>query len=569
MFQPRPYQIDCINSIWNYFQQRIESNSSGVGSPVAALPTGVGKSVLPAIFMKQAMEQYPGQRMLMLTHVKELVEQNHKALKRIWPVAPVGIYSAGLKRKESYAPIVYGSIQTIKNAIPKIGRRDMLFIDEAHLLSPNDNSMYQQVIAELRRYNPLMPVIGLSATPFRMGQGYLNQATRYGDKMVEPIFTDICYDLTGVQAFTNLIHQCYLSPLIPKRVDNVIDVSDVRELNNDFVQTDLVQAIIKQHVIERALVEACDLARDRRSWVVFGAGIENCEEITTRLNSMGVTACYVHSKMSNEQRDQNIAAFKSGAYRAIVSNNVLTTGFDHPQTDCIIDLRPTISVVLHIQKYGRGTRPYFHPTFTQDQLQHLEYRRQAMEMGGKKNCLVLDFAGNTARLGPINDPQVPKPKGSSSGEVPVKICPMCGTYNHTVARFCENTDCNFEFVFRSKLKPNASTEEIIKGLNPDANISIVHVDSMAGYLHTKDNKPPKLRVQYFSGMQLFQSFFGFDKSDKNFVRHKAHEWWRQHSPNPVPESTEEAVKRFGECRKTATLRVNMANRYPEILEYLF
>ncbi len=568
MFHARPYQMACVNSIWNYFTQKLE-NREIIGSPVAALPTGTGKSLIPALFIKRAMEQYPTQRMLMLTHVKELVEQNYKALRRLWPVAPVGIYSAGLKRKEAYAPIVYGSIQTIKNSIEKIGRRDMLWIDEAHLLSPNDNSMYQQVIAQLRQYNPQMPVVGLSATPFRMGQGYLNQTTRYGDSIAEPIFTDICYDITGIEAFNDLIDQRYLSPLIPKQVQNIIDVSDVRELNNDYVQTELVQAIVRQRVIERALAEAYELAKNRKSWIVFGAGIENCVEITNRLNTMGVAACCVHSKMPDETRDTNITAFKAGYYRAIVSNNVLTTGFDHSATDCIIDLRPTISVVLHIQKYGRGTRPYFHPTFTADQLQYLEYRQQAIDMGGKPNCLVLDFAGNTARLGPINDPRIPRPKGESPGEVPVKICPMCGTYNHTIARFCMNPECGFEFVFRSKIKAEASTHEIIRGLNPDAHIRIVHVDSMAGYLHQKEGKPDKLRVQYFVGFELFQTFLGFEPDDKPFVRHKAHDWWKQHSAGEIPASTKEAVMRFHECRKTNSLRVNTANQWPEIKEFLF
>lgn len=565
MFHARPYQTECVDTLWNYFV------NGGRGNPIAALPTGTGKSVLPPMFMQRALNQFPGQRMLMLTHVKELVEQNHKALLRLWPTAPVGIFSAGLDKKEAYAPIVFGSIQSVKNSISQIGHRDMLWIDEAHLLSPNDSSMYQQVIHELRQINPYMPVVGLSATPFRMGQGRLTDVTNDSEGNVrQPIFSDLVFDITGVSAFNRLIDECYLSPLIPKQTHHIIDVSDVRELAGEFVQSELADCIKRQNITRKALDEAWQIAHDRKSWIVFGAGIENCETITTIMNEMGIGACCVHSKMKDEDRDGYITAFKAGRYRAIVSNNILTTGFDHPQVDCIIDLRPTTSVVLHVQKYGRGTRPYFHPTYSFDMLRHLEHRRAAMALGGKRNCIVLDFAGNTARLGPINDPRIPKKKGKGTGEAPVKLCPECGGYNHTTARFC--ADCDYEFIFKTKIKSEASMAEIIKRHEePEPEIEILDVSSMNAYLHRKEGKTDKVRIQYFSGIQSFNVWLGFEPNEKGFVKHKAHEWFRQHSPSEeMPQSTVEALERIPkECRKTTQLKVDISKKYPEILEFLF
>lgn len=506
----------------------------------------------------------------MLTHVKELVEQNRKALQKVMPTAPIGVYSAGLGRKEPGAPIVYGSIQSVKNAVKLLGRRDMLWIDEGHLLSPSEGTMYQNVIAELREMNPAMPVVGMSATPFRMGQGLLTDPTFDKDgNEKKAIFDDIIFDITGVRAFNRLIDERYLSPLVPKETDLVIDVSDVRILAGEFNSAQLDATIKKQNITARALAQAYDLLSDRKSWIVFGAGIENCMQITEIMNSMGVPTCCVHSKMKTEVRDKYIAAFKAGHFRAIVSNNILTTGFDHPQIDAIVDLRPTVSVVMHLQKYGRGTRPYFHPSYNFFQLLELANRIDAMAMGGKKNCKVLDFAGNTMRLGPINDPCIPsRKKKPGTGEVPIKICPQCGAYNHTPARFCCDEDCNYEFVFKTKIKPNASTAELIR--RDETGIEIWDVTGMNAFHYAgKNGKPDKVRVQYFAGLQLATYWLGFGEGQKGFFKHKSHDWWRQHSAGDPPESIAEALERFSECRQTAKIKVNTIPKYPEVLECLF
>ena len=559
---PRPYQQECVNTLWNYFV------NSGTGNPVLALPTGTGKSLIPPLFFERAFSAYPQSRMLMLTHVKELVEQNEKALLRVMPTAPVGIYSAGLDRKEPGAPIVYGSVQSVANNVKLLGRRDMLWIDEGHLLSPRDGTRYQNVIAELRETNPNMPVVCLSATPFRMGQGLLTDSTFDKDgNEKKPIFDNILFDITGVKAFNRLIDERYLSPLVPKETDVVIDISDVRWLGNELNQGDLNATIKKQNITAKAIAQSIELLHDRKSVIVFGAGIENCLQITEMLQSMGQSACCVHSKMKSLRRDQNIAGFKAGAYRWIVSNRILTTGFDHPPIDGIVDLNPSISVVNHIQKYGRGTRPYFHPSYSFQHLQTLENRINAIAMAGKLNCKVLDFAGNTMRLGPINDPVIPnKKKKPGTGEVPIKLCPECKAYNHTAARVC--CDCGHEFVFKTKLKPNASTAELIR--RDETNIEIWDVSNRFAYLNKgKNGKPDSVRVQYFAGIQSANMWLGFGEGIHGMYKHRSHNWWRQHSPQDPPQSVPEALERFSECRETKQIKVNTSGKYPEVLECLF
>ena len=93
--QLRFYQRESIDAIYNYF------DSGKKGNPVIALQTGLGKSVVLGGAVCEIMHRFPTQRLIMATHVKELVEQNASKLNKMWASAPIGIYSAGLKQKES------------------------------------------------------------------------------------------------------------------------------------------------------------------------------------------------------------------------------------------------------------------------------------------------------------------------------------------------------------------------------------------------------------------------------------------------------------------------------------
>ena len=174
-------------------------------------------------------------------------------------------------------------------------------------------------------------------------------------------------------------------------------------------------------------------------------------------------------------------AFKSGIpSQAIINYSKLTTGFNHPAIDLLVDLRPTMSIPLHIQKLGRGTRP----------------------AEGKENCMVLDFARNVPRLGPINDPIIPRKKGEKPGDVPVKICENCGAYNHTTAKVCCN--CGEEFVFKIKITAKSGNAEIIKSDSPVIETYDVH--RVIYNAHSKIGSPTSMQVQYFCGMQMFREW---------------------------------------------------------------
>lgn len=543
----RWYQEEAIDSLFTYFSEYGGTDKDGKpveANPVIALPTGTGKSLVIGGFVQRVMSMWPGQRFMALTHVKELIEQNANKLTDLWPNAPLGIYSAGLKQRDTALPIIFGGVASVVNNIEMFGWRDILMIDECHLVSPKSETMYGEVIRGLRRVNPFLKVIGLTATAFRLGQGRITDGG---------LFTHVCYDQTGVESFNRLIAEGYLSPLIPKRTRTELDVSSVGMNNGEFAAGQLQDAVDKQEITYAALQEACEYGYDRRSWLVFASGVEHAEHVAQMLNYMGVPAAAVHAKTKN--REEVIKAFKRGELRALVNNNVLTTGFDYPPIDLIIMLRPTMSPGLWVQMLGRGTRPWAGGYLD------IGNGEQVYIEGPKQNCLVLDFAGNTRRLGPINDPVIPKRKSGLPGDAPVKICEACGVYNHTSARFCVN--CGTEFIFETKIDAHAATEELLRSDLPI--VETFDIDRVFYHRHGKEGSPPMIKVQYYCGMRMFNEFVCLEHP--GFAAKKARDWWRQRHWGEPPATTDEALRYLSELRVPRRVRVWVNKKYPEVLGY--
>ena len=527
----RWYQEEAVTSLFDYFR-------TGRGNPIVALPTGTGKSIVIAKFLYDVFANWPYQRVMMLTHVKELIEQNAKELLNFWPTAPLGIYSDGLKQRDIMLPIIFGGIASVKSQTQIFGHRDLVVIDECHLLSPKEDSMYQKVIKELSAINPYLKVIGLTATTYRLRQGKLTD---------EGLFTDICYDMTGVAAFNRLIAEGYMSPLIPKPTRTKIDTSNLSIQGDDYNKTQVERIVDTDEITYAAVKEMVEEGFDRKAWLVFSAGIANAEHIAAMLQSFGISAAATHSKLSTDENNRRINSFRQGELRALVNNNKLTTGFNHPPIDLIGMLRPTISPGLHVQMAGRGTRP--------------------SPETGKTNCKYLDFAGNVRRLGPINDPVMPNKAGKGTGDVPIKICEFCGVYNHISARIC--CSCGKPFQFENKLFRTARTEEIIKSDQPV--LELFNVDRVIYNLHEKKNSqnilisPPTIKVSYFCRSQMFNEWICLEHP--GWPGKHARDWWRQRAGTEPPATTYEALQKCGQLRKPARIRVHTNKQYPEIVGY--
>jgi DNA repair protein RadD len=535
MIQLRSYQIEAVQSLYNYFEKK-------QGNPVVAMPTATGKSVVIASFLESIFRKWPDQKIMVLTHVKELILQNYKELLEYWPFAPAGIYSAGLKQRDVHSPIIFGGIASVAKRAVEFGFVNLILIDEAHLLSPNDKSMYQAFIAKLKARNPKLKVIGFTATPYRLGHGHIADGQ---------LFDDVCFNICGIDAFARLIAEGFLSPLIPKNTKIALDVSNVQKQGGEFVQNQLQIAVDREEITYAALKEALETAHDRKHWLIFSSGVDHAMHIRSMLQSLGETCEAVHSKMSTAERDKNIEDFKTGKIRMLVNNNILTTGFNAPWVDCIVCLRPTASSVLWVQMLGRGTRPF---------------NGNAIDPRVKENCLALDFAGNTRRLGPINDPVVPRKKGEGGGEAPVKLCETCNTWNHISARLC--FVCGSKFTFAIKIQQNAGTLDLIAG--PPPRVEVFKVDTITYRPYSKLGSPNSVKATYYCGLNAYSEWICFEHG--GFPGKKARDWWRYRTNNldyDVPTTCEEALKYLRRIPAPTHLRVWVNKKHPEILAQCF
>jgi DNA repair protein RadD len=480
--------------------------------PLVAMPTGSGKAFCIAYFASTALKTYNNVRILMLVHTKELVKQNVATLLRMWPQAPVGIFSAGLHKKQTTQPIIFGSVQSVAKSLSLLGKFNIILVDECHRISPADETTYALTIAHFKSLVPSLVVIGYTATAFRAKQGMLTE---------NGLFTKIVYDLTSKESFNMLVEMGFLCPLFSKSTAFKYDTSKVKITAGDFNQSDLQAAVDTDDQTTAALQEALQIGAEKDHWMVFCAGTDHVDNVSHKLQSWGEAAVGVHSKMSDAQRDEAIAGFLAGKYRMIVSDAILNTGFDAPFVDHLVLLAPTRALNKHIQTLGRGVRPVYVEGFD---LETKEGRLDAIAASEKPFCRVSDFAGNLARLGPINDPNLPKKKGT--GAPPLKICPECGTYNWAAARICEEPSCGYEFPPPEEKETIESRASVVPAMaKSHIEVNWFKVDRVEYELYTRPLSDPSMKVKYYCEGVGITELVSIEHHSPT-VRHKAQLWWK-------------------------------------------
>jgi DNA repair protein RadD len=525
LIQLRPYQSAAIEAVYGYFGRQS-------GNPLIVLPTGTGKAICIAAFMKRAIADWADTRILIVTHVKELIAQNYGEMIRLWPGAPAGIYSAGLNKRDLHAQILFAGIQSIHKRAYDIQRCDLVLIDECHLCPRTSDTMYRRFLGDLETINPHLKVIGFTATPYRLDSGMLHEGEG-------ALFTDIAYE-AGV---AEMIAQGYLCEVVPKRTATQLDTTGVGSRGGEFIAGQLEAAVDVEAVTESAVDEIVRHGADRGSWLVFCAGVRHAGHVRDAIRSRGFSCEAILGETASAERDRAIAAFKRGDIRCLTNANVLTTGFNAPGVDLIAMLRPTKSVGLYVQMIGRGTRL----------------------ANGKDNCLVLDFAGNVERHGPIDriDGRKRK-KDDEEGVAPVKACPDCQTIVHASTRLCPT--CGFEFPPpKPDLSRTASTSAI---LSSQIRAEWLTVTAVTYYHHDKPGSPPSLRVEYACGLASHREWVCFEHT--GYARQKAVQWWQKRLPDlPVPRTVAEALALCDQLSKPARISVRPQGRYTEIIGYEF
>ncbi|WP_125782266.1 DEAD/DEAH box helicase [Pseudoalteromonas rubra] len=386
----RPYQEEAVANTVAHFKKSDDS-------AVIVLPTGAGKSLVIAQLARLAKH-----KILVMTHVKELVEQNAQKYQSYGLTA--SIYSAGLKQKDLTHQVTFASVQSLARNIEAIDTfYSLLIIDECHRVSGEDDSQYMAVIARLRQFNPALKILGLTATPYRLGSGWVYHSHYHGfvRGSENSPFRRCIYELP----LRYMIKHGYLTP--PNKIDPAVENYDFSALTSNafgrYSEADMNQLLQSNTRATKSIINhVVSLSKDRHGVMIFAATVLHAKEIIGYLPAQQTVL--VIGDTDNRERDNIIAAFKRREIKYLVNVSVLTTGFDAPHVDVIAILRPTESVSLYQQIVGRGLRL----------------------SEGKKDCLVVDYAANEFDL---FHPEVGSKKPDSDNEPVQVLCPGCGFGN--------------------------------------------------------------------------------------------------------------------------------------------
>lgn len=536
----RWYQQESKDAIYKYLR------CHKTGNPCVVLPTGAGKTPLLAQLCADAVQKW-GVRVCVLAHVKELLEQAADKLASFLPPGDVrnptvGMYSAGLGQKATKNPVIVAGIQSAyKNALKLCDPRpiSLIIIDEAHLVPAKDAGMYRTFIDGIRKANPRVRIVGLTATPYRLDSGMI-----YGGE--DNIFTDMVYEANIKQ----LILQGFLCPLRSKRGTEHANLDNVTIRGGEYVAGEMTDAF--DGIVAKAVEEILLLTKERRSGLIFCAGVKHAHTVQDLIVKSGLSCGVVTGDTPKEERSQLLADFKAGRLRYMANVNVLTTGFDAPNVDSVSLLRATLSPGLYYQMIGRGLRVY----------------------PDKQDCLVLDYGENVATHGPIDMIRPPKLKGEGTGDAALKECPSC--HEMVFAGFSKCPECGHEFAQETILHNHvAATDGVVSG---EITTEEVYVESVGYFIHRKrgqeDNPdiPPTLRVDYrASGLNgdRYSEWLCFDERSNPWAVQKAADWWTERTLVPVPRDVSEAMELASadvlRCPSQVTIRKEAGNPFTSII----
>jgi DNA repair protein RadD len=500
MIALRPYQLEAKAAVYDHLRSRDDN-------PCAVIPTAGGKTPVMASICQDAVGLWQG-RVMILAHVKELLEQTANKLHAVCPEVRFGVYSAGLKRRDTTHAVIVAGIQSVYQRACDFDPFDLVVIDEAHMIPPDGDGMYRQFLADAKAVNPNLRIVGFTATPFRLKTGSICTPDGF--------LNHVCYEV-GVR---ELIVQGYLCPLVTKAGINKPDVDRLHVRGGEYVAGEVEDLMDQDALVEAACGEIVGYTGNRHAVLIFASGVKHGEHIVAKLKARhGIECGFLTGDTPTPERDAILARFKSGGLKYLCNVNVLTTGFDAPHIDCVALVRPTLSAGLYYQMVGRGFR--LHPS--------------------KASCLVLDFGGNVLRHGPVDQIRV-KERDAGLGQAPAKECPECHSVVATGYARCP--ECGYEFPppERSKHEAKASEAGILSG---QVTTETFAVQDVTYSVHTKrgaaEDAPKSLRVDYKLGWHRWQSEWVCLEHD-GFARQKAVAWWKKRSREPVPATAAEAVE---------------------------
>ncbi len=501
-------------------------------NPLVVSATGTGKSVMIANLINELVSSYKSLRVVCLTHKAELIEQNAKKYEELSGNVS-GIVSAKLKLCQFNAQVVFASIQTVAKRVEALGIRHLVIVDEPHLIPDDENSQYRKTIKKLKESFKKLKIVGYTATPYRRESGRIDQGKN-------KVFDKTVFEYGIDQG----INDGYLAPIVTNVQTETMDLSNAqtRGKKGDY-KLETVELPAKE-ALEKSIDQILEAGKNRTSWILFCSTIENCRHASNILNNKGVINSIIDSNTKQVDRSRIITEFKQKKIKAIINLDVLTTGFDAPNIDLIVMLRPTTSPSLYVQMVGRGTR----------------------KTEGKADCLLLDYAGNIKRHGPVNKVTGNLKKKRNKEKIGTgdgyKHCPEC---QHKVA-FAVLTCPKCFFVFSEKtLYINADNSDIIEQQKQESVVKMIIKK------HFKNNdavKPENRSVRIIFTTETNKEvshWLNFNKKQS----YPSRAWWKAFVNDQIPESTEEAFDRKLEIKMPKAILIDREDKYYKIRDFFY
>ena len=410
-FTPRAYQQEAHDSVIDYFKT--------CTSPcLIEAATGAGKSLIISMIAETLHNLSGGKRVLCLAPSAELVTQNAEKFKTTG--YPFSIYSASAGQKSLRHPVVFATPLTFKKVARRLAHEFTgIVIDECHGIT----NTIKEIVSEMREGNPNLRVCGLTATPYRLGGGFVYAEDHKGNPIPDhqsrdPYFAKQVYEIGAKY----LIEQGFLTPPLVGNINaERYDTGGlVVQSNGSFSNKSIDQAFVGWGRKTAAIVaDIVSQSTDRKGVMIFAATVDHAKEVTASLPPDLTRMIGGSINTKKEDRKRLVEDFKEQRYKYLVSVGTMTTGVDFTRVDVIAVLRRTESVSLFQQIIGRGMRLH----------------------DGKDNFLLLDYAGNIEALCPDGDLFAPEIKAAYHSEGKSFInaeCEECGANNEFSAR--ENLD---------------------------------------------------------------------------------------------------------------------------------
>ena len=525
----RWYQEQAVAACWDFLRNK-------QGAPVLVLPTGSGKTHVIAALCQQVVNW--GGRVVVLAHVKELLQQAADKLSGYLPADKVGVYSAGLNSRETENAVIVAGIQSIYTRASELGSIQLVIVDEAHMIPPEGNGRYRTFLNDLQQINPQARLVGLTATPYRLGSGWIVKDRVEFDDNKDRLFESIAYEAP----LYKLITDGTLSQVISQSARHKPDFSGVHTTRGDFDEKEIEAIWNGRGVLESATFEIIEKTQERNKVLIFCNRVESARRVAKILQEQDkeYDAAIVDGETSANDRADVVRRFKSDKgdvdlfgtekrpLKYVCNVGVFTTGFDAPNVDCVALLRPTKSLTLYQQMVGRGLR----------------------KAENKGNCLILDFGGNIDRLGPI-DTAIPQYYGKSDKpKKSWKECSSCGSFSALNARICKT--CGAEFPVRQtdpdrNLTSASSSSGILSSQvkEPEPIVKEFNLIEFTVEEHHKRDAepgtPPTLQCNYKVIGPYWPKREWLCPEHGGRIRKKFDQWWRDKSDAPPPETVAQAV----------------------------